>query len=128
MVNWEIAEPKLTELQERVDEVLKMNDDFGNMRQMWEVGGELQNEELTIGEEYDLLIDQAVKPTEDKRGTWTKEDQMRLAMQKHLAQLELENKYGEDYLEDLIESEYDSIRDEMDFDDDDDENEEWWRP
>jgi len=59
--NWRYAEPKLTETGERIDEPLKMLDDFCNTLQFWAVGAPLTGTSLTLEQKVDLLIPQETK-------------------------------------------------------------------
>lgn len=54
--NWRYQDTKLTEGGERIDEPLKMDDDFGNLYQMWQVGAPLTNIALNDNELIEEVI------------------------------------------------------------------------
>lgn len=64
--NWRYREAKLTETGEIVDEPLKMNDDFGNMLQMFYVEKRPKNDSLTETETTEQFISPEIQKFKDK--------------------------------------------------------------
>jgi intein/homing endonuclease len=99
MVNWRQKEAKLVESGEKVDEVLKMNDDYPNGMQMLEVGGSDLNQPLSVAQEHDMVLKthlpaSMVTPTGEVQ-IRSKQDQHALVWAEAFARAELEEKHGD---------------------------------
>lgn len=99
MVNWRVVPAAVTISGEIIDRPEKSNDDFGNALQMIAVQGPLQNTPLTPEQEYQELIPDRVRDLADQ--PMTKENQYKIEFARHIARIQLIDKYGEEYVEDL---------------------------
>lgn len=107
MKNWRAKDAKVTESGETIDDVLKMNDDFGNLQQMFCENGYLPNVPLSHDDEFAMLVESqapelVARPDETGEIVpipLTKQDQQKLEAARHRALLQLTEKYGEDVLE-----------------------------
>jgi len=115
MIEWEMAEPKLLESGEKIDEPVKAMDDFGNELQMMYVNGGLDNEPLSIREEYELLVEQSpvqgVIDATTERTRFTRIQQLEKLEIRDRALRQLRHRHGDDADEDLTRQ--------IHFDDDD---------
>lgn len=115
MMNWRLRDPKITETGEQIDDPLKMNDDFGNLWQMFTVVGHLLNTPLSPKEEFKMLVESkmpVVKSLAEGQitATFDKAAQQQLEGVKMVAEAQLVEKYGEDVFEE----------------EDNDDVDEWW--
>jgi hypothetical protein len=105
MPNWRTRPAVVTVAGEVIDNPEKANDDFGNTLQMLEEGGPLDNTPLSIEEEFEMLIPETSRLVEGETMSLIKQQQQEVA--RFGALLQLEDKYGADFLfEEQEEEEY----------------------
>jgi hypothetical protein len=116
MVNWRTVPAVITVSGEVVDVPEKSNDDFGNALQMCAVNGPLQNTPMTPREELEELIPERIKSLLTD-GEMTKEKQFQIESARMFARMQMEEKYGEDYEDDLLNEDHLEVPDPEDPDD-----------
>jgi hypothetical protein len=105
MVNWRTRPAALTATGETIDDPEKLNDDFGNGWQMLTVAGALQNAKLSPQEEFEMLVPNEMCHNPNIPMTFARQHQMEAA--RYAAQLQIEDKYGAEELQDEFAGEED---------------------
>lgn len=119
--NWRTVEAKITETGERIDEPLKMNDDFGNLAQMFAVAGALPNIPLTPQEEFTMLVEAKMPElaqAETEVVVVDKQMQQQIEAVKMSARVQVAEKYGEDVIGEEEEERFFGVEE--------DEEDDWW--
>lgn len=107
MMNWRLRDAKITESGETIDDVLKMNDDFGNLMQMFATNGALPNIPLTPHEEFKMLVEEKIPElaatleaaAETQIVVIDKQRQQQIEAAKMVSRMQVADKYGEDVLD-----------------------------
>lgn len=99
LMNWRSRESKITESGETIDEVLKMNDDFGNLHQFFATNGALLNEPLTVKEEFHMLMEKHIPKADPETGEFhmDKIKQQQFEAARVRAEQQLRDKHGDEY-------------------------------
>lgn len=99
LMNWRSRESKITESGETIDEVLKMNDDFGNLHQFFATNGALLNEPLTVKEEFQMLMEKHIPKADPETGEFhmDKIKQQQFEAARVRAEQQLRDKHGDEY-------------------------------
>jgi hypothetical protein len=109
MVNWKTRPSVLTVTGEIVDDPEKASDDYGNGLQMSYVKGPLQNTTLTVEDEIEMLIPEHLRPRSSVPMTRSRQHEIEAA--RYFAQAQLEEKYGQEDLADMLEGDYETESD-----------------